>query len=464
MTTYIPATNVTQAATVFPLATDDRVYIGEGIQVASTDPGAASIDATGGVNNQITIDGTVGGNFAVRLSAISALTIGLTGRISAFDIAVFVSGSGNLVDNDGTIYGGAVGFYCDLGLGALHNSGAIIAGYGTFAGVNAAIYDHNAFPNFPALIENSGLIQARKAGSFAFFGDQSNAVSDTIVNTGRIIGVVQLGGGNDSYSGAAGHLAGHLLGGTGNDTATGGTDNDWFDGGADNDTLTGNAGNDTLTGGAGTDVLNGGLGNDVYVLENGTDTVIDTGGIDTITSTISRSLAGYATVENLALINLATALNGTGNNFNNTLAGNNFGNILSGGLGNDVLAAGIGNDRLFGGPGNDSLSGGLNSDIFVFNTAPNATANRDAITDFSHVDDTIQLENAVFAKLTAAGPLNPAFFRFGAAALDANDYIVYNQATGGLFYDVNGNGAGGAILFAVLNNKQPLLANDFAVI
>ena len=67
MTTYIPATNITTAATVFPLVTDDRVYIGEGIQVASTDM-VASIDAIGsGGNKLITIDGTVGGNFAVRL-------------------------------------------------------------------------------------------------------------------------------------------------------------------------------------------------------------------------------------------------------------------------------------------------------------------------------------------------------------------------------------------------------------
>ena len=60
--------------------------------------------------------------------------------------------------------------------------------------------------------------------------------------------------------------------------------------------------------------------------------------------------------------------------------------------------------------------------------------------------------------------LSPAFFRVGATALDANDYIVYNQATGALFYDLNGNGAGGAIQFAALNNRPALAANDFTVI
>jgi serralysin len=106
----------------------------------------------------------------------------------------------------------------------------------------------------------------------------------------------------------------------------------------------------------------------------------------------------------------------------------------------------------------------LNNDFFVFNTALNAATNRDIVTDFSHVDDTFRLENAIFTKLGAAGALNPTFFHNGAAAADANDYIVYNQATGLLSYDANGNAAGGAIAFAVLTNHAALGANDFVVI
>ena len=115
------------------------------------------------------------------------------------------------------------------------------------------------------------------------------------------------------------------------------------------------AGNDTLRGGLGADTLIGGLGNDVYVLENGADAVSDAGGIDTATSTISRSLAvgGLTAVENLTLVNVATALNGTGNNLNNVITGNNFNNTLSGGNGNDTLRGGLGADTLIGGLGND---------------------------------------------------------------------------------------------------------------
>ena len=60
--------------------------------------------------------------------------------------------------------------------------------------------------------------------------------------------------------------------------------------------------------------------------------------------------------------------------------------------------------------------------------------------------------------------LNPAFFRAGVKALDANDYIVYNKANGVLSYDADGSGAHAAIAFAVLVNRPVLAANDFVVI
>ena len=98
-------------------------------------------------------------------------------------------------------------------------------------------------------------------------------------------------------------------------------------------------------------------------------------------------------------------------------------------------------DRLFGEAGNDILAGGAGNDIFVFNTALNSATNRDIVADFTHGQDKLWLDNAVMTRLGAGvHTLSAAFFRAGPAAADANDYIVYNRASGLLSYDADGNG------------------------
>jgi serralysin len=221
--------------------------------------------------------------------------------------------------------------------------------------------------------------------------------------------------------------------------------------------LTGNGAANVLAGGGGLDRLFGALGNDTYVLDHGNDKVSDSGGIDRITTTVSRSLASHVAIESLTLLGTA-AINGTGNGLGNTITGNAAANVLSGGGGNDVLSGGF---------GNDVLAGGANNDSFVFKNTLSAANNKDTITDFANAagnNDAFQLDNAVFTKLGAVGAMNGAFLRLGAAALDANDYIVYNKATGALVYDANGNVAGAAIQFATLVTKPTLTAGDFAVI
>jgi Ca2+-binding RTX toxin-like protein len=156
----------------------------------------------------------------------------------------------------------------------------------------------------------------------------------------------------------------------------------------------------------------------------------------------------------------------SGNGGNDILLGGNGIDTLNGGLGSDTLNGGADRDTLIGGAGVDPVTGGPGSDFFVFN-APASAANRDIVADFANVagnNDTFRLENAVMPKVGPAGALNPAFFRAGAAALDANDFVVYNRTTGALFYDANGSAAGGAIHLATLTNKPLLSAADFVVI
>jgi len=113
-----------------------------------------------------------------------------------------------------------------------------------------------------------------------------------------------------------------------------------------------------------------------------------------------------------------------------TINGLGGGDRLYGEDGADTLDGGSGGDHLYGGLGADVLTGGANSDLFVFNTA--LTGGIDRITDFSHVYDTIRLENAVFSTLTTTGQLSSGVLYTGSAAHDATDRIVYNPATGAL--------------------------------
>ena len=110
-------------------------------------------------------------------------------------------------------------------------------------------------------------------------------------------------------------------------------------------TVIGNAGDNALDGGGEADSLNGLGGNDTYALGAENDAVNDSGGTDTITSTITRSLVAFATIENLTL--LGTAIGGIGNGVANILTGNAGANVLDGGGGADSLRGLGGNDSYF---------------------------------------------------------------------------------------------------------------------
>jgi Ca2+-binding RTX toxin-like protein len=213
------------------------------------------------------------------------------------------------------------------------------------------------------------------------------------------------------------------------------------------DLLVGSDAANVLNGLGGVDKMIGGNGNDSYYVDNAGDVVIETtdgatGGTDTVSATVSFALG--LNVENLRLTGTGD-IRGTGNFLNNVIVGNDGANVLNGGA------------------GKDTLTGGVGKDVFVFNSALNGTTNVDTITDFVVADDTIQLENAIFTKLTAAGALNPDFFKIGVAT-DANDYILYDSTTGALSYDADGSGAGKAVQIALIGSGKALTSLDFVVI
>ncbi len=77
--------------------------------------------------------------------------------------------------------------------------------------------------------------------------------------------------------------------------------------------------------------------------------------------------------------------------------------------------------------------------------------------------DRIGLGDAAFGDL-AAGPLPASAFRLGTAAQDADDRILYDSATGSLYYDADGVGGIAAVQFATVSAGLPLTASDFTVI
>lgn len=245
-------------------------------------------------------------------------------------------------------------------------------------------------------------------------------------------------------------------------------------GNAGNNVLYGMGGNDLLYGGSGADRLLGGFGNDTYhVLGNHIPQIVESSPsaseIDTVESGMSFTLG--ANLENLLLLSdgpVHHPIHGTGNALDNVLIGNNAANYLKGLRGDDSLSGRGGRDILSGGLGCDSLTGGAGEDAFFFDTPANAVDNLDLIVDFVSGGDLIRLDHRVFAALGTTGffAADDPRFHLGAAAHDADDRIVYDGATGALYYDADGDGAVAAIQFATLGGDVPqsLVAADVQVI
>jgi len=115
-------------------------------------------------------------------------------------------------------------------------------------------------------------------------------------------------------------------------------------------------------------------------------------------------------------------------------------------------------DVLDGGNDSDTLTGGTGADAFVFSTALGG-GNVDVIVGYSVADDTIHLDVSIFTGI-GLGVLGANAFVIGAAAADGDDRIIYNPATGALFYDADGNGAGAAVQFATLGTGLALTSAD----
>lgn len=146
------------------------------------------------------------------------------------------------------------------------------------------------------------------------------------------------------------------------------------------------------------------------------------------------------------------------------LVGSSRADKLEGNSGANSISGGAGNDLVNGGAGRDILTGGAGNDRFLFDTKLGST-NVDRITDYSVAADTIALDNVIFDVLRE-GKLAAAAFvaNTSGRAADASDRIVYERDSGKIWYDENGNAAGGAVHVATIAANLNLTASDFIII
>jgi serralysin len=175
---------------------------------------------------------------------------------------------------------------------------------------------------------------------------------------------------------------------------------------------TGNALNNVLTGNSAANILTGGLGDDTYVVSTG-DTVVENAseGIDTVQSNITYTLG--ANVETLMLTG-TTAINGTGNTFNNVLLGNSAANTLDGGVGADTML------------------GGLGDDIYIVDNSADL-----ALENASEGTDTVQ-SSVTYSLVSAVENLTLT----GVAAINGTGNVLNNTLTGNSAANVLSGGLG----------------------
>lgn len=352
---------------------------------------------------------------------------------------------------------------------------------------------------------------------------------DDLIKGGGGSNTLDGGSGNDTLKGGGG--SDRFIGGAGNDTAdfsaatigvsvslaTGqgfngvaigtpaytlsGIEN--LNGSAYSDTLVGDAGVnvlrgldglDRLDGGAGADIMYGGTGNDAYHVDNAGDVVMEYAGEGTgdyVITTVSYTLTAGSAVEQIQLDSsvYGSAIDLTGNEFDNFLFGGTGNNILDGGAGADYLSGGRGNDTyivdnvgddLFEnfGEGFDTVRAGVSFDVGPYSEIEvletTGAAGTAAIDLTGSIDNNTIRGNAGANVLDGIEGFDALFGNDGndvlrggdqADLLDGGagfDFAVYDTSTAAVQVDLAlGQGAGGHAQGDVLAGVEGLIGSAF---
>lgn len=190
------------------------------------------------------------------------------------------------------------------------------------------------------------------------------------------------------------------------------------------------------------------VGNNSYIVTHSSAVILERAGegYDTVMSSVSYALQADASIEQLRTTSDTgtTSINLTGNSLAQTIVGNAGSNVID------------------GKSGADALWGLAGADSFLFSSQL-GSGNVDRIHDYSVRDDTVRLDDAVFAGLRLGALPSDAFVK-SSSAKDAEDRIIYDPKTGNLYFDPDGAGGLAQVHFATLTPGLGLTSGDFFVV
>jgi hypothetical protein len=426
---------------VTALLTANSVVGGNGAdKVTNTLSGVltGAVDAKAGANT-FTNAGKVGQDVATFESYRglgNADTVINTGILAG---SVNMGAGKNILNNSGAIGGASTSYLGDIGVDIIKNGLK-----GTMSGI--AILGDGANS-----VTNAGTMHRIQGGSGV----------DTVINSGKILGDIDLFLGNDVLTNT-GVITGKIDMGIGDDTFTGGNRSETFSDSYDSDAVNLGGGNDIFLayGGEsdGLDAVNGGAGTDLYSavrmsvgVRINLDTAAHSNSGPDIVHVATAALTTIGT-DNLKTDTIQGFENAMGSAFDDVLYGNGGVNVLNGNAGNDELFGFGGNDILIGGGttafgGEDYLNGGGGKDKFIGTTGATdnivlraasdsgiTDATRDVVTGYIDGEDSIRFLGALSGKFTAPLLLNSAFTGGG------HELRVMTVASGYLVEgDINGD-------------------------
>lgn len=205
---------------------------------------------------------------------------------------------------------------------------------------------------------------------------------------------------------------------------------------AANSILNGLSGDDYIDGRGGADGMIGGTGNDTYVIDNSADQITESAGegTDIAFTSVSYTLGGSVSIEQLVLVAGAGDIDGVGNALNNSIVGNE------------------GNNRLDGQGGADVMTGGAGSDTYIVDSAG------DVVDDVSGTADAVIA--SVSFNLSTDGPSIEILELVGDAALTGIGNDLDNTIRGNNGANFLDGGAGTNLLIGGSGNDTYVINDE----